>query len=264
MNLADHSQEEYQKILYRLQKNIFDDRGARSLQNVRAHCDWIQQTFASAAGKPLDILDLGCGIGLYSITLAEKGHRVVGVDISPYVVADAKRSMSKSLKCTFLVENILNFKAENKFDLVIFTYSIFNLLNKKEVAQLLTNIFCLLREGGHFYFEPLNFMAKDTELESGIHLTHQCAADLLYPNSKTIIADHEWLPDEKTMKSCRYYILDDKTVKKTTSKIYFYEKEGYQLCLTQAGFGQVQFITSPPGTTDNDYLPYISICSNRG
>ncbi len=35
---------------------------------------------AQSAGRPLDILDIGCGAGRNSIPLAREGHRVVGVD----------------------------------------------------------------------------------------------------------------------------------------------------------------------------------------
>jgi len=42
-------------------------------------------------GKWARILDLGCGNGRFSIALASRGYRVIGIDISPIYIADAWR-----------------------------------------------------------------------------------------------------------------------------------------------------------------------------
>jgi len=42
-------------------------------------------------GKWAKLLDLGCGNGRFTVTLASRGYRVVGVDISPIYIADAWR-----------------------------------------------------------------------------------------------------------------------------------------------------------------------------
>ncbi|WP_435833085.1 class I SAM-dependent methyltransferase [Kitasatospora purpeofusca] len=42
---------------------------------------------------PADVLDVGCGTGSLSLLLAEAGHRVAGVDLSPEMVARSRRKL---------------------------------------------------------------------------------------------------------------------------------------------------------------------------
>lgn len=52
------------------------------------------------------VLDLGCGIGRHSVALAEKGFKVVGVDLSPEYIARAKEMAAErgvNKNCDFKV-----------------------------------------------------------------------------------------------------------------------------------------------------------------
>lgn len=46
--------------------------------------------------KSFDVLDVGCGVGIYSIALAEKAHTVTGVDISPKMLAHGNQIIAES------------------------------------------------------------------------------------------------------------------------------------------------------------------------
>ena len=63
------------------------DLASRKMPAITKTVNWIlQQTGKEHA----DILDLGCGPGLYCEILAENGHRVTGVDISKRSIEYAK------------------------------------------------------------------------------------------------------------------------------------------------------------------------------
>lgn len=72
-------------------------------------------------GKKLNILDVGCGAGFFSVLLAGEGHQVTGVDLTPDMIENAKRlGEEENADCRFLVmdgEN-LEFPSES-FDVVI-------------------------------------------------------------------------------------------------------------------------------------------------
>lgn len=84
-----------------------ENRWLKLLEENPAHSDWYIERFRSMAaeGKDLDgearmvdamvgrsarILDAGCGTGRVGGRLADLGHRVVGVDLDPTLVAAAR------------------------------------------------------------------------------------------------------------------------------------------------------------------------------
>lgn len=58
--------------------------------------------------RPCKAVDLGCGIGNYSVYLAGKGFNVTGVDISPTAIKIAEENSKKrGVKCDFIVADLL-------------------------------------------------------------------------------------------------------------------------------------------------------------
>ena len=51
--------------------------------------------------SPKKILDVATGIGAQAYELAKLGHEVVGIDLSPEMLTQAKKKMSKNLKLKF-------------------------------------------------------------------------------------------------------------------------------------------------------------------
>ena len=53
-------------------------------------------------GRSLDILDVGTGTGFFAILLAEKGHRVEGIDLTPAMLEEARTlAKQRNLDITF-------------------------------------------------------------------------------------------------------------------------------------------------------------------
>lgn len=74
---------------------------------------------------PWTVLDVGCGSGRYSLALAREGAtRVVGVDVAPSMIALATEEAAKagaSSVCEFHTSAFLDFKTDEKFDVVVAT-----------------------------------------------------------------------------------------------------------------------------------------------
>jgi cyclopropane fatty-acyl-phospholipid synthase-like methyltransferase len=80
----------------------------------RRHADW--------AGR--HVLELGCGHGRYSIELARMGARVTMVDVSPSMVAIARRNVAAAgvEDFTHVVEcDLRTYRTDERFDLVFLT-----------------------------------------------------------------------------------------------------------------------------------------------
>jgi 2-polyprenyl-3-methyl-5-hydroxy-6-metoxy-1,4-benzoquinol methylase len=60
----------------------------------------LEQYFAIAGDRPLDILDVGCAQGTLAMLLAERGHRVTAVDLRPEFLGAIRTATSTSSRRT--------------------------------------------------------------------------------------------------------------------------------------------------------------------
>ncbi|HEU4944195.1 MAG TPA: methyltransferase domain-containing protein, partial [Solirubrobacterales bacterium] len=66
------------------------------------------------------VLDMACGTGRHSLELARRGHEVVGVDISPDLLAIAEADAeAESLSASFLAVDLRELDFSEGFDLVL-------------------------------------------------------------------------------------------------------------------------------------------------
>ena len=83
---------------------------------------WTEEIRRQLQGRQnLNILDVGCGSGFFSIMLAKKGHRVTGIDLTPEMITCAKElAKEEHANCKFLVMDAEKLEFEDhSFDVVI-------------------------------------------------------------------------------------------------------------------------------------------------
>ncbi len=106
------------------------------------------------------ILDIACGNGRVSIPLAEKGYRVVGIDINDGLIETAKENLAKKnekLKANFVIGDIVDFKIQESFGLAImpdWTFQV--LLTQEDQISFLSCLWNHLRPEGAFAFNLFN------------------------------------------------------------------------------------------------------------
>ena len=113
------------------------------------HIDRVYRRVAELVRGP-NVLDLGCGTGNMTMRLARLGLCVVGVDLSPEMLAVAKHKVPPGAAVRFVqtgaVELIDHFPAES-FDTVV-SILVFSELSDAERRLVLRQCRCLLRPGG--------------------------------------------------------------------------------------------------------------------
>ena len=100
--------------------------------------------------KNKTLLHLQCHFGQDSISLAKKGANVTAVDFSSASINEAKKlSKLMGIKVNFILDNILNFEINQKFDLVFSSYGVVGWL--PDLDRWAKTISKHLKKGGVLY-----------------------------------------------------------------------------------------------------------------
>ena len=127
--------------------------------NYDMDCDFIESLFERLQLEPpASILDIGCGTGEHSIRLLEKGHRVVGIDVSQHMLEKARSKVAeRNLSGQFYLQDMRGIELGDEFDCAICLFGAFaRLFNERDFTQFLQGLHRHLRDGGLFIFDFIN------------------------------------------------------------------------------------------------------------
>ncbi|WP_068616158.1 class I SAM-dependent DNA methyltransferase [Paenibacillus tuaregi] len=145
----------YRKFAY-----VYDE-----LMEDMPYPDWIR--FAREAwqrhGMPRTVVELGCGTGSITIPLVNSGFEVTGMDLSPDMLAVARRKLEQSPKGSRLFregtvrwvqQDMRDWEMPEPVDSVISFCDCLNyLLEKEDVIRTFKRTFDGLKAGGTFIFD---------------------------------------------------------------------------------------------------------------
>jgi SAM-dependent methyltransferase len=97
------------------------------------------------------VLDVGCGVGRWSRLLAARGAQVMGVDLSPTMIAQAQmRAVAAGIadRCRFQVQDLSNLDVGEKFDLVLGVTVLQHILDPGRLRTALEAMSAHLAPGG--------------------------------------------------------------------------------------------------------------------
>ncbi|MBU1101171.1 MAG: class I SAM-dependent methyltransferase [Bacteroidetes bacterium] len=146
--------EHISKKLLEIHLNPDLDLASRRESTINKTVKWIDSV---AGEKNLDILDLGCGPGLYSKRFAKSGHKVTGIDFSKNSIDYAiKENISDGLDVNYRHGNYLELDENEKYNPVILIFTDLGVLLPDERELLLSKIYKSLKPGGIFIFDVIN------------------------------------------------------------------------------------------------------------
>lgn len=165
-------------------------------------CVWIDRQVAWIHRNLLreemsDILDLGCGPGLYSHRLATLGHRCRGIDFGPASIEYARKCSPCQSRCQFVPDDIRHAPFGGPFDLAMILFGEMNVFSEAEILAILCKCHaCLAPKCGRLIVEIQTAEAveclgrggsSEQELESGLFSArpHRCRTE------------HRWLPGQQ-------------------------------------------------------------------
>lgn len=88
-----------------------------------------------------EVLDLGCGIGRWSRRLARRGARVVGVDLAPSMIDEARRRTAReALEIDYRAGDLRTLDLGRTFDLVLAVTVLQHILDDEAFARAAANV----------------------------------------------------------------------------------------------------------------------------
>lgn len=106
-------------------------------------------------GENLTVADAACGTGSLSLRLAEAGHRVTGIDISPDMLEiAAQKARRRGLSIPFVCQDIRSFALHRPVDAVVCACDGVNyLLEAHDVKAFFHAAYAALKPGGLLLFD---------------------------------------------------------------------------------------------------------------
>ena len=98
------------------------------------------------------VLDVPCGFGRHARLLAPRGMLVVGVDLSPAMLTEARRGDAHP-RLTFLHGDMRRLGYESEFDAVVNLYTSFGYFSPRENLDVLRRMARALRPGGRILID---------------------------------------------------------------------------------------------------------------
>jgi 2-polyprenyl-3-methyl-5-hydroxy-6-metoxy-1,4-benzoquinol methylase len=94
-------------------------------------------------------LDVGCGVGRWSLELAERGHEVTGIDLSPFMIERARTSAAAAgARCSFVVGDAIGLQLGRTFDLIVCVTVLQHILDPAQARAAIVRLAAHLAPGG--------------------------------------------------------------------------------------------------------------------
>lgn len=108
------------------------------------------------------VLDTGCATGDLCIELAVRGFEVYGIDLNDKMIEIAKdKSEACNVKVNFKVLDMMSIKEKYKKNyfsaITCFGNTLPHLKSENEIADFFKQVYSLIRDGGAFIFQILNY-----------------------------------------------------------------------------------------------------------
>ena len=151
---------------YHLNESL--DVSSRNKRFIERSVEWIVSHFG--VDNTTEITDFGCGPGLYTTRLAERGAIVTGIDFSENSFTYAKQvAAQKGLNINYVLTNYLDFETANRFDLLTMIMCDFCALSPEQRTKMLSTFNSLLKPDGSVLLDVYSLNSFNQREESATY-----------------------------------------------------------------------------------------------
>lgn len=237
------------------------DAASRRSAKVDHHVAWIHGTLLSEAGT--QVLDLGCGPGLYAARLAALGHRCRGIDFSPASIRYAREQADAAgSACSYVLGDLRQVDFGRDYGLAMVLFGELNVFTPDDAKAILRKAHAALRPGGWLLLEPHTFEAvRGMGDEPAAWSTE--TSGLFADAPHLVLTEHAWHEGRRAA-TIRYFVVDAATseVQRHAQTMQAYTGGEYRALLAAAGFGEVSVHPSLTGRSE-DAEPGLMVIAAR-
>ena len=182
--------------------------------------------------KSGDVLDLACGPGRHATALARRGFRVTGVDLSPFLLRQAKGlAQAEGVSIEWVREDMRSFARPEAFDLAISLFTSFGYFgDRRDDVRVLRNVYQSLRENGAIVME---MMGKER-----LASVFQPTGSVKLPDGRILVERREVLDDWSRIRN-EWIVIEGDTATTFQFEISIYSGQELKDRLYEAGFNEV-------------------------
>lgn len=161
--------EQNDKFVFKTGKEIYDDFYAQvydflvynNLKDDYEIGEIINKTNPTSSSK---LLDIGCGTGNHVANLGSKGYEIIGIDVSPSMINEAKEKYPQYNFEIADAENSNTFQPNTFTHITCLYFTIYYFNNRRKILQ---NIYNWLMPGGYFIVHLVDRKMFDPILPPG-------------------------------------------------------------------------------------------------
>lgn len=208
------------------------DWASRRQGIIEQQVEWI----ASQLSPGAHILDLGCGPGLYTQRLAERGFHCTGVDFSPASVSWARQQAQKAgLNIDYVQQDIRAYWPDKSFDFIMITFGELNVFSTADARSLVSRCALWLEPGGRLLTEVHTF---DEVKRQGMAEPswQRCPDGLFLGVPHLLLTEHGWDEEAQTSSTQFWAIEANGQTTRFGSQMTAWRYDEYVSLLDNAGF----------------------------
>ncbi|NNG25972.1 MAG: methyltransferase domain-containing protein [Ignavibacteriaceae bacterium] len=220
-----------QMLDYHLNETI--DVSSRNKSFIEHSVEWIVSHFG--VDKNTEVVDFGCGPGLYTTRLAERDAIVTGIDFSENSIRYAKQvAAEKNLEINYVLTNYLDFETTNNFDLITMIMCDFCALSPEQRKIMLSKFYSLLKPDGLVLLDVYSLNSFNQKEESATYELNQLNS-FWSPEDYYCFVNTFKYEEEKVILD-KYTIIEESRKRIVFNWLQYFSKESLKKEIEENGF----------------------------
>ena len=247
-----------QMLKYHLNESI--DISSRNKSFIEKSVRWITSHFE--VDNKTEIADFGCGPGLYTNRLAERGAIVTGIDFSENSLNYAKLvAAEKSLDVNYVLKNYLDFETTNRFDLITMIMCDFCVLSPKQRKKMLSKFHSVLKPDGSVLLDVYSLNSFNQKEESATYELNQLNGFWSQEDYYCFVNTFKYEKEKVTLD--KYTIIEESRKRVVYNWLQYYSKESLAKELEANGFKIEHLFSDVSGKTFTYESKEIAIVAKK-